>query len=193
MIRHWLATAAPAAPVLAALAATPALAAPGQFFTLRNTDFVVVIAFLIFIGVLVYYKVPSILAGMLDKRSDTIRAELDEARALREEAQTVLASFERKQAEVAEQAERIVAHARQEAQIAADVAKADLEKSIARRLAAADDQIASAEAAAVRSVRDRAVQVAVAAAGDMIARQMGAAEANKLIDSAIDEAGAKLH
>ncbi|SIN75321.1 F0F1 ATP synthase subunit B [Vannielia litorea] len=187
MIRYALTTAA------ITVAASPVLAASGPFFSLRNTNFVVLIAFLLFIGVLMFFKVPALIAGMLDKRAETIRAELEEARALREEAQTVLASFERKQAEVAEQAERIVAHAREEAKVAADVAKADLEKSIARRLAAADEQIASAEAAAVRSVRDRAVQVAVAAAGDLIAKQMGATEANKLIDNAIDEAGAKLH
>lgn len=187
MLRYTLTTAA------AALAASPALAATGPFFSLRNTDFVVLIAFLIFLGVLLFFKVPTILAGLLDRRSETIRNELEEARALREEAQTILAGFERKQAEVKEQAERIVAHAKEEAKIAAEVAKADLEKSIARRLAGADEQIASAEAAAVRSVRDRAVQVAVAAAGEVIAKQMTAAEANKLIDAAIDEAGAKLH
>ncbi|MCO6385114.1 F0F1 ATP synthase subunit B [Oceanicola sp. 502str15] len=186
-MRYWLTTAA------VSLAASPALAASGPFFSLRNSNFVVLIAFLLFIGVLLFFKVPSMIAGLLDKRADTIRAELDEARALREEAQTVLASFERKQAEVAEQAERIVAQAKEESKLAAEQAKVDLEKSIARRLAGADEQIASAEAAAVRSVRDRAVQVAVAAAGDVIAKQMGAAEANKLIDSAIDEAGVKLH
>lgn len=187
MLRYTLATLA------VTLAASPLLAATGPFFSLRNTNFVVLIAFLIFVGVLLFLKVPSLLAGMLDKRSETIRAELDEARALREEAQTVLASFERKQAEVKDQAARIVDHARDEAKLAAEQAKADLEKSIARRLAAADDQIASAEAAAIRSVRDRAVQVAVAAAGDVVARQMTAAEANKLIDAAIEDAAAKLH
>ena len=175
------------------LAASPLLAATGPFFSLRNSNFVVAIAFLLFIAVLVYFKVPSMVAGLLDKRADTIRAELDEARALREEAQTVLASFERKQTEVKEQAERIVSHAREEAKIAAEQAKADLEKSIERRLAAADEQIANAESAAVRSVRDRAVAVAVAAAGDVIAKQMSATEANKLIEASIDEAGQKLH
>lgn len=181
------------AAALAGLSASPALAATGPFFSLDNTDFVVLIAFVIFVGILLYFKVPSMLTGVLDKRAEAIRAELEEARALREEAQTVLASFERRQAEVSQQAERIVAHAKEEAKIAADVAKADLEKSIARRLAAADEQIGAAEAAAVRSVRDRAVQVAIAAAGDVVAKQMDAAQQNKLIDKAIEEAGAKLH
>ena len=122
-----------------------------------------------------------------------VGSELDEARALREEAQTLLASYERKQQEVKEQAERIVAHAKEEAGVAAEQAKEDLKASIARRLAAAQDQIASAEASAVKEVRDQAITVAVAAANDVIAKQMTAAEGNKLIDAAIAEVEAKLH
>jgi len=175
------------------LSATPALAASGPFFSLRNTNFIVTLGFLLFIAVLLYFKVPSILAGMLDKRADDIKSELDEARALREEAQTVLASYERKQKEVQEQAARIVEHAKSEAQAAADQAKVDLEASIARRLAAAEDQIASAEAAAVKEVRDQAVVVAISAARDVISKQMTAAQANKLIDVGITEVDAKLH
>jgi F-type H+-transporting ATPase subunit b len=60
-------------------------------------------------------------------------------------------------------------------------------KSIERRLAAAEDQIASAEAKAVRAVSDRAVEVAVAAAGEIIASRMAAADADSLIDASIDE------
>ena len=130
---------------------------------------------------------------MLDKRADTIRAELDEARALREEAQTVLASFERKHKEVQDQADRIVATARDEAARAAEQAKEDLQKSIARRLAAAEDQIASAEAGAVKEVRDQAIAIAVAAAKEVLAKQMTADAANKLIDESIKEVDTKLH
>jgi len=182
--------------VLFALAASPALAAadtPHGFFSLGNTNFVVTLAFLLFIAVLVFFKVPGHLMGMLDKRAEGIKAELDEAKALREEAQTILASYERKQQEVAEQAERIIAHAKEEAEIAAAQAKQELEASIARRLAAAEDQIASAEANAIREVRDTAVAVAVAAAGDVVAKQMTAAKGNALIDEAIGQLGDKLH
>ncbi|MBV0913102.1 F0F1 ATP synthase subunit B [Anianabacter salinae] len=179
--------------VIAALVASPALAATGPFFSLGNTDFVVLIAFLIFIGVLVYAKVPGRLTSMLDKRADDIRKDLDEARGLREEAQTLLASYERKQAEIQEQADRIVAHAKDEAKLAAEQAKTDLEKSIERRMQAADDQIASAQSSAIRDVRDRAVSVAIAAARDVIAKQMSATEANKLIDESIQSVEAKLH
>ena len=175
------------------LVGSPALAASGPFFSLYTTDFVVTIAFFVFIGVLVYFKVPSILSDMLDKRAEGIRAELDEAKALREEAQSVLASYERKQREVAEQAERIVAAAKEEAELAAEQAKADLEKSIARRLAAAEDQIASAEAAAVKEVKDKAVTIAVAAAADVISSTLQPSDIDALTASAIKDVEAKLH
>ncbi len=175
------------------LMASPALAAKGPFFSLGNTDFVVLLGLLLFIAVLIYFKVPGLLAGLLDKRADGIRSELDEARALREEAQALLASYERKSREVQDQADRIVAHAREESQLAAEQAKEDLKASIERRLQAAESQIASAEGAAIKEVRDRAATVAVAAAREVVAKQMTAAEANALIDSAIDEVSNKLH
>lgn len=178
---------------LLSLSASPALAATGPFVSLHNTNFVVLIAFLIFVGVLIYLKVPGLLSGMLDKRAEGIQAELDEARKLREEAQSVLASYERKQKDVAAQAERIVEHAKEEARLAAEQAKVDLKTSIARRLAAAEGQIASAEAAALKEVRDQAVIIAVGAARDVIAKQMTATDGNKLIDEAIAEVEAKLH
>jgi len=182
------------ATVSLAVLASPAFAAGDKpFFSLTNTDFVVLIGFLLFIAVLLYLKVPGLLGGLLDKRAEGIQAELDEARALREEAQTLLASFERKQHEVQEQADRIVAQARESAAEAAEAAKADLARSIERRVQAAEDQIASAEAGAVKQVRDEAIRIAVAAAGEVVSRDMSGAKANSLIDDAIDTVKAKLH
>ena len=179
--------------LIAAVAATPAMAASGPFFSLRNTDFVVLLAFLLFVAVLVYFKVPGLLSGLLDKRAETIRAELEEARKLREEAQELRASFERKKADVKEQAERIVAKAKADAETAAKQARVDLEASIARRLRGAEDQIASAEAAAVREVRDTAIAVAISAAGDLITKNLGAEDAGKLIEESIATVDARLH
>ena len=183
---------------LFALVALPAAAASynpfaGEFYKLTNTNFIVLIAFVIFLGILVYAKVPGIIGGMLDKRAAQIRADLDEARALREEPQTLLASYQRKQEDVKAQAERIVVHARQEAEEAAEVAKADLARTIERRLKAAEEQIASAEAAALKEVKDRAAALAVAAAGDVIAKALTAKDAGKLIDDSIATVEAKLH
>lgn len=176
-----------------ALTATPAFAAGDVFLSLKNTDFVVLLAFLLFIAVIIYFKVPAMLTGLLDKRADTIRSELDEAKALREEAQTILASYERKQKEVVEQSERIIEQAKSEAQAAAQKAKEDLATNIARRLASAEEQIASAEAAAVKEVRDSAISAAIAAAADVVSAKTSAADQGKLIDAAIDEVATKLH
>lgn len=175
------------------LTASPAFAASGPFFSLRNTDFVVTLGFLVFVGILLYYKVPAMIGRLLDNRAAQIKAELEEARALRDEAKAVLASYEKKQKDVQEQSARIVASAKEEAMNAAAQAKADLKAAIARRLAAAEDQIASAEAAAIREVREKAIAVAVAAAGDVLAKQMTAEGAAASIDAAIAQVEAKLH
>ena len=160
---------------------------------LNDTDIVVAIAFVIFIGILIYFGVPRIVGNILDARADKIKAEIDEAASLREEARSLLASYERKQKDVQAQADRIVATAREEAESAAVRAKEDIERSIARRLKAAEDQILSAEASATKEVRDRAVAVAISAARETIARNLAAKDAGSLIDTAIDEIGAKLH
>jgi F-type H+-transporting ATPase subunit b len=160
---------------------------------LNNTDIVVGIGFVIFVGILLYLRVPAMLFRKLDERAVRIRAELEEARALREEAQGLLVAYERKQKEVATQAEEIVAAARHEAQLAAEAAKQDIRRSVERRLQTATDQIEAAERAAVRQIRDRAVSVAVAAAGDVIRGRLQGEQANALIDSSIGEVGAKLH
>lgn len=172
----------------------PALAATtGPFFSLNNTNFVVTLGFLVFIGVLIYMNVPKLLMAQLDKRAEGIRADLAEARELREEAQTLLASYERKHKEVQDQADRIVASAREDARAQADKARVDMERAVERRLKAARDQIESAEEKALRDVRDRAVQVAIGAARDVLARQMDGERADRMIDQSIQTVEAKLH
>jgi F-type H+-transporting ATPase subunit b len=180
------------APIFTLALASPAAAASGPFFSLGNTDFIVTLGFLLFLAVLVYFKVPGLVAKMLDQRAEGIQSELDEARALRDEAQAILANYERKQKEVQEQADRIVASARKDAEDAAAQAKSDLQASVTRRLASAEEKIASAQTAAERDVRDAAVTVAIEAARKVIADQITATEANKLIDAAIADVD-KLH
>ena len=173
--------------------ASPALAASGPFFSLYNTNFVVLLGFLVFVGILLWKKVPAVLAGLLDKRAAQIKSDLDEARALRDEAKALLASYEQKQKDVAEQSARIIANAKDEAHAAAATAKDDLAQSIARRMAAASDQITSAEAAAIAAVRNQAISVAVAAAGEVLAKQSSPASASASIDAAIAVVEAKFH
>ena len=160
---------------------------------LNNTDIVVAIGFVIFVGVLLYVGVPKILGSKLDERAVRISAELDEARALREEAQALLASYERRQKEGSVQADEIVAAARHEAERASETAKADIAKALERRMKTAGEQIDAAEQAAIRQIKDRAVTVAVASAGDVIRARLKDADSASLIDSSIAEVGAKLH
>lgn len=179
---------------LAALMATPALAAEeGPFFSLRNAEFVVTISFLVFVGLVFYLGVPKLLGGLLDKRAETIRGELAEAKQLRDEARALLASYDQKMRDVKDQSARIIHTAQSEAQSAAEQAKIDLDHAIARRLAAAEDQIDSAVKAAEKAVRDQAIAVSVAVAGEVLARQMTAEGAKASIDAAIQQVAAKLH
>ena len=172
----------------------PALAAGDYpFFSLQNTDLVVLLGFLVFVGILVYFKVPAKISELLDARGVAIRAELDEARRLREEALALNATFERKQAEVKSEVARIVEKAKSDAQFAAEQTKTEIEASIARRLKTAEDQIASAEANAVREVRTAAVAVAIAAAGDVLKKQMDGAKSDALVADAVKIASERLH
>lgn len=186
MLRASLALMLLTSPAFAAVEGKP-------FFSLYNTDLIVLIAFLIFVGILVYYKVPGKLTGFLDQRGTDIQGELDEARRLREEAVELHAEFERHRAEAEEKAKRLVLKAKEDAVLAAEQAKEDIKATIARRLKAAEDKIASAEAAAIRDIRERAAALAVAAAGDVIARQMTPEQRNTLVDEAIAHVEARLH
>lgn len=133
------------------------------------------------------------IAGGLDKRSAAIRQELEEAQRLREEAQTALASFQRRHQDALHEAEAIIAHARAEADRARAEAAADIDQMLARREALAMQRIAQAETAAVAEVRNLAVDIAVEASRKLIAANTDAAQGRALIDQAIAELPQKLH
>lgn len=173
--------------------ASPAFAASGPFFSLSNTDFVVTLAFLVFIGILLYYKVPGKAGSMLDERAAQIKTELDQAKALREEAALLLAVYERKQKDVKAQAEQIVMIAQKEAEDAAQKAQADLKESIARRLIAAEETIQAAEAKALKDVRERAINVAIDAASDILTEKMNPEQLAQGIDASIAQVEAHLN
>ena len=160
---------------------------------LENTDFVVGLAFLAFLAVLYRFGVPGLLGRALDARAERIRTELDEAKRLREDAQARYAAAERKQKEVETEVHDIVAHARREAEEAAAAARRDLDVTVARRLRAAEEKIAQAEADAIREVRDEAIRVAVEAAGDAIAAGLDKAGRDRLVEEGIELAAQRLH
>lgn len=127
------------------------------------------------------------ISGSLDERADKIREQIEEARKLREDAQSLLADYQRKQRDALAEAEKIVHQAKEEAERMKVEAAEDLERSIERRKAQALDRIAQSEAQALASVRDTAVDVAVAAAEKLIKDNVTGDKQAALVDDAIKE------
>ena len=144
-------------------------------------------AFVLFVGILVYLKVPGMLTSALDERAKKISNDLDQARELREEAQVLLATYQRKQRDALKEAEEIIAHAKEEAMREAEQAEKKLEEAIARRQQAALNKIALAEAQAENEVRDTAIEIAIAAATAVVAQQVQGDRADTLVDNAIQD------
>jgi len=148
-------------------------------------------AFIIFV-VVMFRPVKKALLGALDGRIDQIRAEVEEAQRLREEAQALLASYQRKQREAAQEAEEIVKQAREEAELHRKETEAAMADLLKRQEAAAVEKIAQAEAAAVQEVRDIAVDLAIAATQKILAEKVTGDLSDKLVDKAIAELPQKL-
>ena len=149
-------------------------------------------AFILFLLIAIRFGWKRVVGG-LDARADAIREELDEARKLREEAQGVLADYQRKKRDAEKEAQEIVEHAKQEAETLKVEAEKKLEESLARRTRLAEEKIERAEAQAVQEVRNTAIDVAVAAAQKMIADNVDEARAKTLIDDAIAEVQKNIH
>jgi F-type H+-transporting ATPase subunit b len=160
---------------------------------LGMAEFWVAVAFVAFLAILVYYKVPKLIAKALDDRADAIRKELDEARRLREEAQTLLADYQKKHRNVGQEAEAIVDLARREADAFAHETRASLKDTLERRTKLAEDKIARAEAQAVDEVRASAIDVAVAAAERILREKMAGSGGAALIDQSIRDLKGRLN
>ena len=152
-----------------------------------DTTFWVAISFTIFVLAIIFVKVPAMIGRALDARGESIATQLEEARKLREDAQALLASYERQQREAEDEAQGILDQAQAEAERATKEAQEALAASIARREAQAQDKIAQAEANADKEVRDVAVEVAVATSRKMIAENLSTAQADALVDKAIGD------
>jgi F-type H+-transporting ATPase subunit b len=160
---------------------------------LATSDFWVLVSFVLFVGLLVYLKVPNRLAKALDERAERISKELDEARKLRDEAQALLAEYERKRRDAEKEAEAIIIQAREEAEAFAAETRHKLTETVERRGRLAEEKIAQAEAQAVKEVRAAAAELAIAAATRMIAEQVQGAKADQLVDSSIAALKGRLH
>lgn len=129
----------------------------------------------------------------LDARAAKIRARLDEAHKLREDAQEMLATYQRKQRDAMKEAEDIIAHAKAEAERLSAQAAKDLEETLKRREAQAMDRIAQAESQALKEVQDTAVEVAIAAARQVLVESISGAQAATLVDASIQDLPKKFH
>ncbi len=158
-----------------------------------TAEFWVAVAFFMFVGLLVYMKVPGLIADSLDQRADSIRKELDEARRLREEAQDLLADYQRKQRQADEEAKAIVQQAEREALSLKEQSEKALKESIDRRSRLAEEKIARAEAQALAEVRGAVVEAATAAAERVLASRVNSDAASTLIDQSIRDLRGKLN
>lgn len=152
---------------------------------LAEAEFWVAIAFIAFLLILLYYKVPALLAKALDDRAAGIRKELDEARHLREEAQALLADYQKKHRNAGQEAEAIVEQARREAEAFASETRKSLAETVERRRRQAEEKIARAEAQAVEDVRATAVDMAIAAAEKILREKATGSGGAALIDESI--------
>jgi F-type H+-transporting ATPase subunit b len=159
----------------------------------QMAEFWVAIAFVVFLLILLYYRVPALIAKSLDDRSEAIRRELDEARRLREEAQNLLADYQKKHRNVGQEADTILELARGEAEAFAQEMRASLKDMLERRTRQAEDKIARAEAQAVDEVRAAAIELAVAAAEKILREKASGSGGVSLIDQSIRELKGRLN
>jgi F-type H+-transporting ATPase subunit b len=153
----------------------------------------VAVAFVILMALFIYLGVHRTVLTALDNRRDRIKAELDEARRLKEEAAGLLADYKARAASAEREAQDIIASAKEEAERIAAEAKAKLEDFVARRTKTAESKIAMAEAQAVADVRAAAANAAVAAASTILSQQVKGSVADELIGKGIAEVRGKLN
>lgn len=151
------------------------------------------IALVIFIALCIYIKVPGMVSKALDQRAERIRNELEEAKRLREEAQALLAEYQKKRKEAEQEAAEIVEIAKREAEALAEEAKRKTEDYVARRTTMAEQKIAQAERDAVSEVRARAVDLAVEAARKVLGDKTDSKADADLFKKSVEEVKARLN
>jgi F-type H+-transporting ATPase subunit b len=156
-------------------------------------EFWVAVAFVILMGVFAYFGVHRTVLRTLDHRSERIKAELDDARRLKEEAAKLLAEYEARRASAEREAEEIIANARADAERIAAEARTKMEDFVARRTKTAESKIALAEAQALADVRAAAADAAVAAASSILSQSVKGQLADELLAKGIAEVRAKLN
>lgn len=158
-----------------------------------DATFWATVGLVIFLGIAVYFGVPGMLGRSLDARAERIKSELEEARRLREEAQQLLAEYQRKRKEAEREAGDIVAAAKREAEALVADARTKTEEYVARRTVMAEQKIAQAERDAVNEVRSRAVDIAIEAAGKLLAGKVDQKLGAELFKASLKDVRGKLN
>jgi F-type H+-transporting ATPase subunit b len=158
-----------------------------------DATFFALVGLILFFVLLAYVKVPAMMAKALDKRADNIRDELDEAKRLREEAQALLAEYQRKRKEAEAEAAGILASAEREAAMLSEEARQKTEEFVARRNALSEQKIRQAETDAISAVRAAAVDIAIAAAEKVIAAKADAGAQQALFADTISQVKTRLN
>ncbi|NKB22267.1 MAG: F0F1 ATP synthase subunit B [Alphaproteobacteria bacterium] len=159
---------------------------------LQTPEFWVAVGFLLLMALIAKPAWKAITAS-LDSRADKIKTSLDDAASLREEVQSLLADYQRRQRDATREVDEMLANAQAEAERTATEAAETLADSLKRREQLAIDKIAQAEADAMQAVRNTAIDVAVTATQRILTEQLDDAAAAQLVDSAIAELPNKLH
>lgn len=155
--------------------------------------FWVMIAFIGFVALLIYYGVPRAVGKALDDRAAAIRADLDEARRLRDEAHALLADYQRRSREAEDETKTILEQAKREGEALAAETRKNLQESVERRTKLAEEKIERAEAQALSDVRTAAVESAIAAAEKILKSRVAGATADTLIENGIRDLDGKLN
>jgi F-type H+-transporting ATPase subunit b len=153
----------------------------------------VAIAFVILFVLFAYLGIHKTVLTALDHRSERIKAELDDARRLKEEAAKLLGEYQTRRASAEREAQEIIANAKAEAERIAIEAKAKMEDFVARRTKTAESKIALAEAQALADVRAAAANAAVEVASTILSQSVKGSVADDLLAKGIAEVRAKLN
>jgi F-type H+-transporting ATPase subunit b len=160
---------------------------------LEDPETWVAIAFIILMGLFAYLGIHRTVLTTLDHRRDRIKAELDDARRLKDEAAKLLEQYKARRASAEREAEEIIAGAKADAERIASEAKAKLEDFVTRRTKTAESKIALAEAQALADVRAAAAEAAVAAASTILSQSVKGAVADDLLAKGIKDVREKLN
>ena len=156
-----------------------------KMVSLDNTDFVVLISFLIFVGVLVYFKVPSIVGAFLDKRSNDIQNEIEKAGEILEEAKKILSSIEADHIRTSETIGQMVQTAKSRAGDEEEKAKKNIEELMKNKLISAEGQVMSNERKILEEIEGRAIDLSIEKVRMKLSKSLSSSDYDNQFDASI--------